>query len=365
MPQPSSRPAPGRQTVPWLAALLAGTVFTLASAATNLNHAVSKALTLQEAAIWGAVAVAASVAMAVMPTAFFRAAGARQWGAALACLAALMMFGTFSVLAALASASGGRTVAGLAAADAGAARKSAAATIEERSRELAAIGATRLAGELRAEIETLSSSRRDLNNCEGWLPSANARQACAAIQVLRGELARAERKVKIEAEITEARRTLAVQSSKLTVANADAEAVVGYAAALGVNATVDTVNKIATLVTVFVVEFGGGLSFAAASVLGRSAPPALPRGNTGVQAPVQGVQPEPERLVVPEAPAERFLQLLAERGGELFGGQRTMAQAVGVSVGTMSAVLKELSDAGRIHVAASSAGTVVRLAVAA
>jgi len=75
-------------------------------------------------------------------------------------------------------------------------------------------------------------------------------------------------------------------------------------------------------------------------------------------APVSsGVQP----LRVPMDPAERLLQLVTERGGEVFGGHRSFARAIGISHGHVSAVLGDLSAAGKIAVEATKRGTRVRL----
>lgn len=74
------------------------------------------------------------------------------------------------------------------------------------------------------------------------------------------------------------------------------------------------------------------------------------------------VPPAADRLEVAEHPAERVLALLRDKGGEVFGSQRTLALAVGVSPARLNRVLHELADSGRVNLCAGKAGTRVQIA---
>ena len=77
-----------------------------------------------------------------------------------------------------------------------------------------------------------------------------------------------------------------------------------------------------------------------------------------------GVQSEGSKLMVPAVPAERLLNVLAERGGSAFGSQQMFGRLLGVSTGTANATLHRLSELGRITVEAGRKGTLVTLATA-
>ena len=92
-------------------------IFTLASAGTNLLYGISKGVDLPTSIVWGAVAVAASLGLALAPSAFLVSLGTRRYSAAFVSLIAACIFGAYSVTAALGSATGGRMVAANEAAD--------------------------------------------------------------------------------------------------------------------------------------------------------------------------------------------------------------------------------------------------------
>ena len=71
-----------------------------------------------------------------------------------------------------------------------------------------------------------------------------------------------------------------------------------------------------------------------------------------------------QKLEVPDAPAERLLHVLAERGGSAFGSQAMFARAMGVSASTANATLHRLSELRRVTVKTSRKGTLVTLATA-
>lgn len=361
-----------------LAAVCAGLTFTIASAATNWTYATAKAQDPVQATIWGAVAVAAAVILALAPSAFTAALARRTWGSAAVSLTAVLLFGAFSVAAALGSATGGRAVASLNAADATRTRADAMAAIEFKSRELVVLPATRTLGELQAELDRLLASRRDLNGCQGeWLDHPNARKVCAEVAAVRAEIGRADRRARVESELAAARNTLGGLSSRATLANTDAEALRGFAAAAGVETTADSLNKLLVLLAVLLIELGGGLSFAVAGALGPAGTPptALTREAVEVHrgavqaetlasaAPVEGT-PDPACTDDggPCASARaRLLSMLLDGGGAMRTTQRELAQRLGTSPARASQLLGELRSDGRISVRSSKTGTVVEL----
>ena len=199
---------PGRCNIPQALAILAGSTFALASAATNLSYAVSRADGLPSQVTWGAVAVAASVALAIAPAVVVQSLAQRKLGMASIAMSAVVLFGSYSVSAALGAATGGRLTSELEASDVASKRQAAAASIAGAEKELAALPPSRLAIEVKAEIAKAMSSRRDLNECVGWLPHVNARAVCIAVADLKSELGRAEKKAELELRHVQARTTL-------------------------------------------------------------------------------------------------------------------------------------------------------------
>jgi cation transport ATPase len=95
-----------QNSIPSILAYAAGSTFTLASAATNLTYALGKSDALAQQTIWGVVAVAASFVLALAPSAFVSSLSSKRFGAATLALLAALIFGAYSVAAALGSATG-------------------------------------------------------------------------------------------------------------------------------------------------------------------------------------------------------------------------------------------------------------------
>ena len=81
------------------------------------------------------------------------------------------------------------------------------------------------------------------------------------------------------------------------------------------------------------------------------------------ETPEQGVPEHGGKLAVADDPAERLLAMLHERGGEIFGAQRTIGKALGISAAQTNRVLHDLAASGRIAVITARNGTRVKLAV--
>src|SRR5262249_13972874 len=147
-------------------------------------------------------AVAASIALSLAPSAIMASLQARRMGAAILAMCALLIFGGYSVTAALGSATGGRLVAAVEASDTATKRKQAQATIATAETELASIGTVRPGAIIQAEIDGKLATRRDLDDCAAkWLPSSVARSLCIEVHALRAEKAKADRKAELEAQV--------------------------------------------------------------------------------------------------------------------------------------------------------------------
>ena len=366
-----------RMAVPTFLAYAAGTIFALSSAATNLSYAVTRVEGIPQQIIWGAVAVAASVALALAPSAIVSSLSQRRYGAAILSLVAMLTFGGYSVTAALGSATGGRLVAEVEAGDVAMKRKDATATIGKAERELAAISTMRSAATVQAEIASVLAKTPGLDDCTphpNWKPTKAHREACKTIATLGIEKASAERKAELELAITSARAVLDNLKAGRTVANSDALALQGFAGALGLHVEVDTLNRLLVVLAVLVIELGGGLAFAVAGGLGaeritvdhrepKPAPTTQPE-----RQQTQVIQGEPTRDSAPPIPitpidghADRLIRLLQDRGGQVIGGQRAVASLLNTSQATVNRTLQSLVESGRITVETSRTGTKVAL----
>jgi hypothetical protein len=114
-------------------------MFTAASGTINIVYGWSKGDGLASSLTWAAVAGAVAIVFALSWPALIRSLEARCWPAALICLAALLLAGAYSVMAALGSAAGGRTNAATAEIATAEARNRAQAAYDAASAELTAL----------------------------------------------------------------------------------------------------------------------------------------------------------------------------------------------------------------------------------
>jgi hypothetical protein len=195
----------------------------------------------------------------------------------------------------------------------------------------------------------------------------------------------ADRREKLQTAMDKAAADLTA-AKPMKQANSDAAALVGYLAAIGVNATPDTVNKWLVILAVLVVEMGGGLSLAIGMALSDSGVRSGQADRANVQVeqsvneqPAERPNTAPERTVkntslvntivqVPtlnerrsNAAHERVLSALRAKDGVLFGSQVALGRAFGWSKTRANEVLHQLQDAGRVRLSTSSQGTMVRL----
>ena len=148
-------PIPTATASPWPArcAYISAAIFTAASGLTNLTYGWQKGDTLATSLVWSGVAGAVAIVFALSWPALIRSVDARRWSAALISLVALALSGTYSVTAALGSASGGRVNAAATEAATTDARTKAQAVYDAAKTELDTLTAAKPATELQAFIE--------------------------------------------------------------------------------------------------------------------------------------------------------------------------------------------------------------------
>ena len=177
-----------------------------------MSYAIGKADTLSGQVTWGSVAVAASIALALAPSAFVQCLRQRRFGAATVALGAVLIFGGYSVTAALGAATGGRLVNELEASDHAARRHDATASIAKAELELSRLGDVRSATQIEAAISATYTNTPGLTECRlhdpNWRPSKAHREACKAIASLGIEKAAADRRAELDSIVSNARATL-------------------------------------------------------------------------------------------------------------------------------------------------------------
>lgn len=383
---------PSRTTdtlIPWFFAVAAGITFTLASAGTNLLYGIAKSPELPLQIVWGAVAVAASIALALAPAALLRS---RSVAGVVFSLAAIGLFGTFSLSSALGSFFGGRAATEVQQTAAVGTRSRIEKAYDVARTELEGLAATRPVPELEAMVVKLKATP-GANGCTKEPDGPISRKACGEAATVAVELGRAQRRAELEGQMAEANGALG-KIAPPKVVNADALALSTFAGKLGVVVTPEALNPWLALLAVALVEFGGGICFAVAGVFS-VAPAVVQIANVGAatsatipehveQVATVSVGRTPDesdfielarrakggtrtvpKLTVADDAADRLLSMVAQHGTELLGSNRTFGRALGVSHTQAGRVIDELEAAGRVTVVRGKSGTVVRLAKAA
>ena len=341
---------------PWpeRAAWLSATIFIGASGATNVLYGWQKGTDLPTSLVWAGVAGAVAVIFALAWPALIRSIEGRRWSAALVSLLALVLAGSYSVTAALGSASGGRANAATQETAVADVRTKAQAAYDVAKAELATVKPARPV----AELEAMRA---------GWL-RAYPRQPW----VLEPELARSKRRAELEARI-EREATKLASTGPARVANSDAKSLARYMAAIGFEITADRLNDLLVLLAVIMIEAGGGLSLAIGMAL--SGPSRTP---TAASASSVSAQPRTAPAALSEAlppptrtdrpmlagslrPIEvEILDLLAVAGGKAEGVRR-LAAKIGRPRSTVSDECRRLAAAGLITMNRGRHGTLLTL----
>lgn len=388
-------------------AYVSAIIFIAASGGTNLIYGWNKGTDLASSLVWAAVSVGVSIIFSLSWPALSRNVESRSASRAVLIFVGMLLTGTYSVVAALGSASGGRTEAAAQEGFASSARARSQAAYDAARTELANLPSTRSP----AELETLIASAKPV--CRIVVTQSRRDTVCTKPPALLTELARAKRREELSAKMERAATDLAGNAPK--AANTDAAALVSYLAAVGIETTTDRLNKLLVLLTVMVVECGGGVSLAIAVSLSADARKSRKAENrdpvtagNGQMTPVSGSvghladicpsarTPDTRTAEAPQgghlskiplaaeplrcppvvsastgqspdthpfsASGVRLLSVLRERGGVLAGGQRTMARMLGWSKSRLNEVLHELAECGAVKLMTGSRGTVVQLA---
>jgi hypothetical protein len=231
-------------------------------------------------------------------------------------------------------------------------RKRAQDAYDTAKAELATLKPTRSVGELQAMRENW---RRAYPN-QPWS--------------LEPELGRAKRRAELETAMATASGQLATSPAGRT-ANADAKVLARYLGALGADIGPDRLNDLLVLLTVALVEMGGGLCLALG--LGLSGVPASPTVSapaTPANQPGQSDQPPAAaRPAIPTTPANRpttrpasVVDWLAGQGGKALTSRRQLAATLGRRPTALADELHRLAATGAIRMRATPRGTLLELA---
>ncbi len=231
-----------------------------------------------------------------------------------------------------------------------------------------------------AEVQPLIDAKLvnpKLLRCAAPLEDPKLRAICGEVATLRAEAARSDRRAVLGVRIAELEATASAQGTSTSerVADPSAVALATYFRALGVQVEAQRLGDWLVLVGVIALEVGA--LFSVVLVQAAAGEPARkcvqivdpPRSTAQVQRAAAteltteqpAAAPAPHVLSIPDDPAERIVQLVRDRGGRLFGSQREIAKALGVSVGSVNAALEKLSTGGRVARTSTAKGTQLEL----
>jgi hypothetical protein len=358
-----SATAAGR--VPARFAYAAALIFVSASGAINITYGWKKGTDLASCVTWAAIAGGVAIVFALSWPALIRSLEHRRWTAAGMAAIALLLSGAYSVTAALGSTAGGRTHAADSEAATKGVRDRAQAAYDAAKGALAKLEPSRLAPELDA---LLLAARRN--------PAAHGCRRINDLLVncprLEAEMGRARERVRLQASLERASKSL--EEPPPPPANTDAAALRRYLLAVGVDLSADRLNDLLVLLSVLMLELGGGLALSVGMALAappvcrteapaaqavsapdtaKSAPPAAP--DSPVYGPRATVRPLSDDL------SDRLTAWLAGQGGSCTGVRR-LAASVGRPASTVSDRLQALASDGRVTLKRGPRGTVVALA---
>lgn len=363
-----SLPTTTMSCVPARLAFAASIIFAAASITTNATYGWGKGLDLASSAIWAGVSIAAGFTQVLSWPALVLTIDRRQWGKALAASCALLICGSYSVIAALGSASGGRTNAVNEERTVSDTRARTQATYETAKNELTALKASRSVAELEALLAAQSAQLRG-RGCA--VENGTGRFVCPKNATLVSELGRAKRRAELETRAEKARGELDLMYTPRQ-ANSDMHALAGYLMAFGMPVSGDTLNKALILLAVITIEMGGGLALTLAMSLSDKGSGAQPVQTSPVhpqpQEPSTSLNNQgqimPTRTV--HSPAQtsrdRLLDMVRDAQGGLRTGHRGLGEQLGVSATRAGQLLRDLAADGSIRVRSSKTGSVITLA---
>lgn len=358
-------------------------LFSLTSISTNAIYGWSKGDTVPSQFIWAALAIATGTTLLLATAALFKASAAKRWGHAAFIAAGLSLCATYSIVAAVGSATGQRMSAALSEDSAAIHRASAQTAIEEATGHLAQLPQNRPSAAISAEIDGILLDPK-LDGCKE-INGPRTREKCPHVADLRKELATAQstegNRTQWQAKLDKARDIIA-KLPPPRVVNSDAQALASFLAALGFTASVAQVNTSLALLAVLLIEMGGSVSLAIGMAL------SLPEPDFG--KPVGSILPkEPETLLPQQAPTPAAAlnedgplkglhevqrqapvrplssvkdRLLSDVSGEKGGLRSTyegLGKRYGVSATRIGQIVRELKKEGIVRVRSSRNGTTI------
>jgi hypothetical protein len=372
---------------------LAGLTLLIASATTNAAYGWQKSDFLPQQITWAAVSMAASIVLALSPTAILNALRLRSLAAGVVALLAMGLTGAYSFTAAIGASAGQRMTAQSDANTSQATRRRHQQAYDSATAELATLAPARPIAELHALMDrTLKANpgaRCDLKLGDREYGNVS-RKVCPDVGALEAEAARATRRDELQGKVAKASAVLN-SMEKEKPANSDAGALAAYLAMAGMIVSLDALNHWLALLPVALIELGPGLSLAlvpmlkAERVVGVPSAQERAEGASDLASVEQvatvsdevtaaepdfielakratgGTLPVPKLTVADNLPG-RMVALVKTHGTELLGSNRTFARALGCSHTQAARVLDELSAAGTVVLTKGKAGTVVRLA---
>ena len=209
----------------------------VASISTNAVYGWSKGDTLPSSIIWAALAIAVGATLLLSTAALFKALAAKTYSQAVFIAVGLLLCGTYSVVAAVGSATGQRMSASLSEDATSTARSEAQKALETATTRQASLAPTRASAAIQAEIDGILIDPR-LEGCVS-INGPRTKEACPRVAVLKTELATAKAterdRAEAQASIDKARAELATLPAP-RVANRDAKAVRPASERIGVRA---------------------------------------------------------------------------------------------------------------------------------
>ena len=194
----------------------AAAIFSAASGGTNLIYGWNKGVDLPTSLVWAGVSVAVSIIFALSWPAFVLSLDRKQWARAAMVFVALVVIGTYSVVAALGSASGGRMNAAATELATTGARLRAEAAYEQARTVLAQLAPSRPLAEVEAMLAVAKPT------CRITVLNGKRDTFCTPNASLVAERARAQRRVELQAQMD--RASAALSEAPTRVANTDAKA---------------------------------------------------------------------------------------------------------------------------------------------
>jgi hypothetical protein len=358
-------------------AYVCAALFALTSISTNAVYGFYKGDTLPSSLIWAVLAIATGATLLLSTAALFKSLAARSWGQAAFIALGLSLCATYSIVAAVGSATGQRMTAALTEDNASSRRTDSQKAVDQATAELAKLPTPeRPSNAIQAELDGILIDLR-LEGCTS-INGPRTREKCPHVAELKTELASAQTteasKSKWQTQLDKARTQIA-NLPPPKVVNSDAQAVVNFLKALGYDPTVAQVNTALALLSVLLIEMGGSVSLAvgmAFSLDNKSVreplskeeeKPLLPTAplvtaETNKDGRLKGLHEVPKQALVESFTSVRD-QLLSDVAGNK-GGLRSTYEALGVRYGVSATrigqIVRDLKKEGLVRVCSSRSG---------